>query len=218
MGVIIFIIILTVFFYRFVAIAWDRCYNLWIFAPLMIAILLISARHCAESLRFAENDAATSLRVKGNSKLISSRQNFATIFISVILLLCSIGYFHSTALFGFYLKYGYQYEEARRDFQKFMSEHPHELIGVSKSLWILSEEYDRMKSFGMTPEHLWRKPNWIVLQQRFALKHSPEPPIFKNYELVSHNFSPYKATLLGLQLSPTMPGYFYAIYRAKKLK
>ncbi|MFZ5807472.1 MAG: hypothetical protein ACOY3I_09750 [Verrucomicrobiota bacterium] len=189
-GVFIFSCVFLLFCYRFVGIAWDRCYNLWVIAPVILLALIVGLQKISEN----------------------HRKHYA-VALAVLLFLCSIGYLHTSLLFPYYLKYGYKYHDARKDFSQFLTENPLQIIGVSKSLWVLSEDYARMRSFGLNPAHLRSRPDWIVLQQRYMLVHTSEPPHFDGYTLVQHHFTSLKPKIFGLQLSSSMPGYFYAVYK-----
>jgi hypothetical protein len=188
-GVLLFAIIFLLILEHFIAEAWDRSYNLWVLSPLFIAFVL---QVCSGKLP----------EFKPLSKTLSK-------ITVVILVLCSIGYIHTLGLFHLYLNSNYRLEQARQDFAE-ITKNRTGIIGVSKSLWMLSENYPQMRSFGLKPLELHAPAELIFLQQRHTdLK---TPPEISGYKLLQHNFLPQQAVLFGIPLSPTVPGYYFAVY------
>ncbi len=172
---------------HFVAEAWDRSYNLWIFSPLMVLVVLFS-REVRESSVW---------------RWVSG----------VILLGCSIGYLHTLGLYGAYLQNGLSYTEARAKFKELLDQHAGR-VAVSKSLWVLGDDYRRLVGFGLKPEHLAEKPPFLALQQRYTTySQSPKIP---GYELIYDGFEAKPTRFLGVFLSPSPPGYQFSFYRRRE--
>jgi len=177
--------------YRFIAIAWDRFYNLWLFVPVLIL--------AAFSFGFERLEAMES----------GVRRRWVTAA-AVLLLLGSLGFIHRTALFGFYLTEETTYLQARDQVLTLLAGKPQARIGVSKSLWVLFDNYNPVSSFGLDPADLKKPAQYLFIQQRYT--RYQEPPEIPGYRLAYDDFERRKPRLGFLVLSPTMPSYRFAFY------
>jgi len=177
--------------YRFIGIAWDRFYNLWLFVPLLVL-------------------AAFTLGFERLGQLGEVQARRWTAAALALLLLGSLGFLHRTALFGFSLTEEATYVEARYQVLSLLAGHPVARIGVSKSLWVLFDDYNPVDSFGLDPNDLLKPAQYLFIQQRYTLYQ--EPPAIPGYRLVYGNFERRQPRFCGILLSPTMPSYRFAFY------
>jgi hypothetical protein len=81
---------------------------------------------------------------------------------------------------------------------------------VTPSLWVVTEDYDRMTVFPLA-EGPRPGAGAVVIQQSYTgLASPPEVP---GYRLVEDHFLPRPGLLLGVRVANTVPGYGYAVYR-----
>jgi hypothetical protein len=191
-GVLFFGLLYAFLAYWFVGKALDRAYNLWVFTPFYIGILVHAL--------FSEN----------------IKKSICYVLLG-ILLIGSFGFLHKVLLFPFYIKYGQNYAHFRQEISPWLNDHPG-TVAVSKSLWVATEDYERTKSFGIESSDLadfGLHPDYIFLQQRYTeLESAPE---IEGYQIIQNHFCNKKPRLFGIKLSDSMPGFFYAIYQHKKM-
>jgi hypothetical protein len=187
-GVLIFTLIFCFFAYWFVGRAWDRAYNLWQFVPLYIVLIVAMVE-----------DLPAYLKPYPRTALI------------VLFLGCSIGF--GIRLMGWvdYCQSKFHYSNMRAEFNSILAEHPQASIGVSKSLWVLGEEYHRMKSYGYRTTELQPQPDILFLQQRYT-KYQQAPEL-QGYTKIIDHFQTQRFDRNIRKLITEPVGYQYAVYK-----
>ena len=202
-GIVLFALFLLLFTYDFVVTAWDRAYNLWVFTPVTLWIILACGNEAY--------DAMKSERLR--------RIGFAVTL--VVLLGTASGLAHRLLLFPYALadRAG-SLDAARAKVAALLAERQDRpgVVFVSKSLWNLFDDYDgpsplAVRAYAFDPA-LWadRNPRYVILQQRFTRYVTPPALSLPGFRLVWDDFTAEKPRLLGLALSPTMPSYRLAFY------
>jgi hypothetical protein len=121
--------------------------------------------------------------------------------------LTGLGYLRNLVLFGLFLTQGVPLAEARAAVRRLPPRAP---LAVTPSLWVVSEDYDRMTVFPLA-EGPRPGAGAVMIQQSYTGLTSP--PAIPGYHLVEDRFLPRPGTLLGLRVANTTPGYGYAVYR-----
>jgi hypothetical protein len=119
------------------------------------------------------------------------------------------GYLRTLVLFGFFLAHGVPLEEARDAFRRILPEHGR--AGVTPSLWVLSEEYERMIAWPAAYVDQLTGAEVFVAQQNYSGRQTP--PELPGFRLVENRFLRRPCEVLGVRLANTVPGYAYAVYR-----
>lgn len=119
------------------------------------------------------------------------------------------GYLRTLVLFGFFLAHGLPLEEAREAFRRVLSEHGR--AGVTPSLWVLSEDYERMIAWPAAYVDQLSGAEVFVTQQNYSGLQAP--PELTGFRLVENRFLHRPCEVLGVRLANTVPGYAYAVYR-----
>lgn len=173
-------------------------YNLYMFTPLFFGVILYATLHGLEAL---------SLR----------RQLMLKCTMGLVLGLTTLGFFQSLILFPAFMTSGLSLNKARLLFQQIetSADVP---IGVSSSLWVLSENYNNMflvNGFGEDrfSSLAQKKRALIVLQQYSASQTSGKAS--RSHVLYRNYFTHEKPSLFGIHLSATMPSYQFAVYVPK---
>jgi hypothetical protein len=168
------------------AVAGGYCYhNALPLYPVALAILLPVVQ--AQAARLSLNRLVASLAL-------------------VSVLAVSLGGARHALLFPYYLKSGMTLAEARRRFHEWEGPAPGR-IGVTQSLWILTEDYGSVIGLPTPLPNVWRI-RLIALQQY----HTPQITEVDGYRLVQSYRTQEVPTLLGLPLSRSMPGYQFSIH------
>lgn len=134
--------------------------------------------------------------------------------LALLLGMTTTGFVRTSALFPFYLKKGVRLETARGLLESFLrTQDPSIKLGISDSLWVLSEDYSRMMMcqsyrIGCEPEN----GKMLLLWQQAGTAWTEPPQTLKGLPLSQSFFSPEVPRLFGMKLAHTMPGYGYAIY------
>ncbi|HSG40946.1 MAG TPA: hypothetical protein VLE27_15005, partial [Thermoanaerobaculia bacterium] len=97
-------------------------------------------------------------------------------------------------------------EEARAAFRRIP---PGVQVAVTPSLWVISEEYERMTVFPLA-EGPPAGAGAVIVQQGYTGWTSP--PALPGYRLAEDRFVPRPGLLLGVRIANTVPGYGYALY------
>jgi hypothetical protein len=136
------------------------------------------------------------------------------IFVKTAFLLAAamstVSFLRVTALFPYFVKNGMSLEQARERFRT-IDLSQYQKIGVTSSMWVLSENYDH--TF-LVPYQLpvvvsgARYP--IIIQQNYW-QSTVAPPV-EGYAIAHDFFSPDVPRLFGVKLASTMPGYAFAVY------
>ncbi|SDT87457.1 4-amino-4-deoxy-L-arabinose transferase [Verrucomicrobium sp. GAS474] len=196
-GIVFFTGCLAAFFFHFVAEAWDRAYNLWVFTPVTLWVILILGGRMGE-------------RMGGRT---APRLGF--VLLLAVFLACASGFLHRALLFPYALadRAG-SLDAAKVQAARLLGERPPGLIAVSKSLWLLFDDVEQpnpVRAFALDPaQRRDDHPAYIVLQQRFtAYETAPELPGFRK---VWDDFTAEKPRFLGIALSGTAPSYRFAFY------
>jgi len=194
LGMAFFSLCLAAFAFHFVVQAWDRLYNLWLFVPVLIWIILVAGSRAIRSEPIQKPAFAIVLIVFG---------------------LCGIGFLHRLLILPTALadREG-SLASARAKAAELMQGREPGTVAVSKSLWMLFDEYDRpnpIRAFSLDPAlrddvH----PRYVFLQQRFG-KYVTAPPL-PGFRLVWDDFTAAKPRLCGVPLSPWLPTYRFAFY------
>ena len=192
-GSALFASILAVFIFHFVAQSWDRSYNLWLFTPLLLLALF----------RFGF-DYLNVLSAPSSRSLLLA-------VVVAVMGMASLGFVHRTLLFTLYLHEQETAVVAHQKIAELLADRTKGAIGVSKSLWVLLDDYDRPQGFTLHPEDLGH-PRYVLLQQRFT--NFPEAPELPCYRLIYDDFDPDEPRFLGIPLSPTQPSYRFAFYES----
>jgi hypothetical protein len=125
----------------------------------------------------------------------------------------SIGFIRTAVLYPFYLKAGLRLNDARRIFDEFKRSQPSGVVyQASYSLWVLSEDYARMRVVIPTQSHLNPKEPY-VLQQSYMGPAFQRPPVLPGFQLQKSFFVSGVPRLWGLKIASTMPGYGFSVYR-----
>ncbi len=177
--------------HHFIAIAWDRFYNLWLFVPVLVL--------AAFTFGFE--------RLEGMEPRQMRRWVGAA---AALLLIGSLGFVHRAVIFGFYLTEEATYLQARGQVFALLAGKPHARIGVSKSLWVLFDDYNPVDSFGLDPADLRKPAQYLFIQQRYTRYQAP--PEISGYGLAYDDFERRKPRFGPIVLSPTMPSYRFAFY------
>lgn len=127
-----------------------------------------------------------------------------------VLVLVSVGIIRTTLLFPFFLRQHPTLKEARANFAEIISAHLSSLIGITGSLWPLTENYKNVYSYNSWPEKPKPGTGLVFFGQRYSGLLSP--PKIKGCEIINDKFSKKIPKLLGFKLGSTMPGYGYAVY------
>lgn len=132
----------------------------------------------------------------------------------LVLILVSIGIIRTTLLFPSFLKQRPTLKQARVDYAKIVSGRPNSLVGITGSLWPLTENYKNVYSYNSWPEKPKTDTDLVFFGQRYSglLK----PPKIKGCEIIDDKFSKEAPKFLGFKLGNTMPGYGYAVYNCNK--
>jgi hypothetical protein len=131
---------------------------------------------------------------------------------ALVTLASAAGFARSALLFPFYLSGGVSLAEARARFEPIRREATGR-IGVSGSLWVLAEDYERMFVWGSAAfiDHSAESAGaTLVLQQNYT--GWAAPPEIANHRLVYSSFTTEAPALFGLRLANAMPGYAFAVY------
>lgn len=115
------------------------------------------------------------------------------------------GYLRFLALFGLFLTQGTPLDEARAAFRRIP---PDLRVAVTPSLWVGSEEYERMTVFPLAEGP--PAAGAVLVQQSYTGWTSP--PALPGYRLAENHFVPRPGLLLGVRIASTVPGYGYALY------
>jgi hypothetical protein len=123
--------------------------------------------------------------------------------------LAAVGYLRMLVLFGFFLLHGTPLGAARMAFNRFLPERGH--VAITPSLWVVSEDYDRMRVFPFAEGTAQLDADVLMIQQTYSgLAEAPRLPGFR---LVEDRFIHSPCRILGLTVARTVPGYSYAVYR-----
>ncbi|MEK7077253.1 MAG: hypothetical protein AAB967_03415, partial [Patescibacteria group bacterium] len=122
--------------------------------------------------------------------------------------------------FPFFVKNGVTIAAAREKFQAVAARYPQTDIFITASLWVLSENYEKMNFIGdITPEHRSRRPLVVVFDQKNGYGNwisSPTPPAeAEGCSLKENYFVAEIPRFLGMKLTNTMPGYGFAVYECE---
>jgi hypothetical protein len=120
----------------------------------------------------------------------------------------AIGYLRALVLFFYFLRQGAHLDAARRDFQRLLAatQGP---ISVTSSLWVLSEDYERLRTLP-AEEPDAATGGILVLQQTYSGLLAPQE--IAGFRLVEDRFVRHPCKLLGVTLARTVPGYSFAVY------
>ena len=168
-----------------------RSYNLFVFTPLGISILLWAYNHMS------------------NSKISSIKlySFFLTLIISFSL--SSIGFVREIVLFPVFIAHGLGYSQARQDLKQIRASFPGELI-LSSGLLPLTEDYSNVAEWNSS--HKYASATLVIQQTNIRHPNRHLPPKIPNYKLIINKFSKQTPILLGLKLANTPRGYNYAVY------
>lgn len=121
-----------------------------------------------------------------------------------------VGFARGIALFPYFLKYGISLNAAQSHFSEMRKEFNGENIGISTSLWLLSDDY---KNLYIWPNKIVN-PDVIFYQQNHSgLIKSPQ---IEGCVIIYDSFVDYQPKVLGIKLANTMPGYAFAAYKCDK--
>jgi len=196
-GIALFSGFLLYFAWHFVGEAWDRAYNLWVFTPVTLWVILACGGEACDALR-------------------SDRLRRIGFALALLLLLgCASGFVHRTLLFPHALadREG-SLAGARVKIAELLRDRPLGTVAVAKSLWILFDDDQSpnpIRAFALDPalrEDV--HPRYVVLQQRFT--RFDAAPALPGFRLVWDDFTAKKPRLGSLPLSETMPSYRFAFY------
>lgn len=165
----------------------EHSYNLQLFAPLVFA---------------------------GNLRLAAgTEKRFPGVLVVLFHGLAAAGFLRALVLFGFFLTQGVSLDDARRDFARHAGA-TGGLISVTPSLWVLTEDYDRLRvaPLGLPAERI--AGDLFVVQQNYSGRQ--EPPDIAGFRLVEDRFVRRPCRLFGLPVARTMPGYAFAVYRREQ--
>ncbi|MSR77321.1 MAG: hypothetical protein EXS63_03725 [Candidatus Omnitrophica bacterium] len=130
--------------------------------------------------------------------------------------LCCAGFVRSALLYPFYEKEGVKLEQARQIFSGFVKQKvfEHRILGISESMWVLSEDYDRMVICqGWTGRCDLKNENLVIFWQQQASGWGEQAPeIHLGFKKIWDNFVPSEPRIFGIKLAHTIPGYAFAIY------
>jgi hypothetical protein len=123
--------------------------------------------------------------------------------------LAAAGYLRFLVLFGFFLAQGTPLAEAGDAFRRHLPASGR--VGVTPSLWAVSEEYDRMTAFPLAEGAAGLDADVLLVQQNYSGLLAP--PELAGFRLVEDRFIPHPCRFLGVKVANTVPGYAYAVYR-----
>ena len=112
------------------------------------------------------------------------------------------------ALFVNYTIRGVSYADAQNELRKLEASKTPPIF-VSESLWVLADNFDRIKIV----ERGTGAGDVMVVQQNG--RQSLTPPKIPGYHAVLDRFISYRPTLFGLPLGRTMPGYAFEVYESE---
>jgi len=135
--------------------------------------------------------------------------------------LTGIGLFRLSVLFPTYNRQGMPLSEARDLFQQIEQRAPaNTIFFVTNSLWLLSEDYGRLRPFSPDLPEAYQKqnvPSVVFLQQNY-LPFRQAPDAMGNLVREKNWFRTGKPSLFSVPLAGTIPGYQFAVYVPKELE
>ena len=142
---------------------------------------------------------------------------YATLLFLVFLAMLSL---RPVLAFPSFVKHGVTIAAAREKFKAVAARHPDADIFIAASLWVLSEDYERMHYIGdITPGQKARRPLVVLLDQNHSYGNwSPaaDPPAeAEGCPLKENYFVDKVPRFLGVKLSNAMPGYGFAVYECE---
>jgi hypothetical protein len=156
-------------------------------------------------LMLAPAVALTALVLLDRSTVASRRAvTFPLAIAAAFFGLFSLFFVRDAALFANYLNHGVSFFDAQAEFRSLPQ--TSEKISVSESLWVLADDYRRIRRI----ERGSASGDVMVVQQ--SQRQSLVPPSFPGYRMVSERFVSRRPTLFGLPIGRTMPGYSFAVY------
>ncbi len=172
-------------------------YNLFLFTPVLFGVCLYTLLHLTQS----ETKYRTLLQTTG----------------LLMLSLTTIGFIWTTLAFPGFLQHGMSLQQARQVFREVESttDRP---IGISRTLWVLSENYQQMfiyegpQTYPKVSGHKYS--NALLVKQQNYLDFKPADAI-DNHPLQRHFFVQHKPRLFGIPIESTPPGYQFAVYHPK---
>lgn len=175
----------------------NRNYNLLLFAPLFFAFNIYY-------LKYLTSDFARAVDLRYMPGVV--RVGYVA-----VLALTTLGFLRNVALFPIYLQDGMTLPEARAAIAELgvLDESDSE-VRVTKSLWTLTERYDRIY-FCPPPRKCANKADWLIVQQRDSGGATP-PKKAGERQLVYDCFVHQTPRLLGIKLANSMRGYSFAVY------
>lgn len=189
-------------------IASPALFGLCVFSLLiMLASMIYSVGHIFYLLIFAP------IIFLGFIRYFSESGIFPKAVVITVLFLVSTAFLRMAILFPPFLDGEPSFAQARETFSKASREHAggNLKIGVTGSLWSLSEDYKNMYIYNAWPKKPKEGATLVFFQQKYS---GLSAPLEIAGCIVSENrFSPDASKFLGVKLGNTPPGYNYAVYK-----